>query len=49
MHFQHSCDPNLFSQNVFVDTHDLRFPFIAFFAADDIKVTFSQSIPIEID
>ncbi len=30
-HTQHSCDPNLFVQNVFVDTHDLRFPWVAFF------------------
>lgn len=29
---QHSCNPNLFVQNVFVDTHDLRFPWVAFFA-----------------
>ena len=28
---QHSCQPNLFVQNVFVDTHDLRFPWVAFF------------------
>lgn len=35
--FQHSCEPNLFSQTVFVETHDLRFPWIAFFASDDIK------------
>ena len=30
---QHSCSPNLFVQNVFVDTHDLRFPWVAFFAS----------------
>lgn len=30
---QHSCTPNLFVQNVFVDTHDLRFPWVAFFAS----------------
>lgn len=29
---QHSCNPNLFVQNVFVDTHDLRFPWVAFYA-----------------
>lgn len=29
---QHSCSPNLFVQNVFVDTHDLRFPWVAFFS-----------------
>jgi len=30
---QHSCSPNVFVQNVFVDTHDLRFPWVAFFAS----------------
>ncbi|XP_057211257.1 histone-lysine N-methyltransferase SETDB1-A [Triplophysa rosa] len=33
----HSCSPNLFVQNVFVDTHDLRFPWVAFFANKRIK------------
>ncbi|XP_019852999.1 PREDICTED: histone-lysine N-methyltransferase SETDB1-B-like isoform X1 [Amphimedon queenslandica] len=28
----HSCSPNLFVQNVFVDSHDIRFPSVAFFA-----------------
>ncbi|XP_065572308.1 histone-lysine N-methyltransferase SETDB1-like isoform X2 [Artemia franciscana] len=31
-YLNHSCDPNVFVQNVFVDTHDLRFPWVAFFA-----------------
>merc|ERR1719266_901428 len=31
-YINHSCNPNLFVQNCFVDTHDLRFPWIAFFA-----------------
>ncbi|XP_067111743.1 histone-lysine N-methyltransferase SETDB1-A isoform X1 [Osmerus mordax] len=35
--FNHSCSPNLFGQNVFVDNHDLRFPWIAFFAKTRIK------------
>ncbi|XP_059480204.1 histone-lysine N-methyltransferase SETDB1 isoform X2 [Neocloeon triangulifer] len=30
-YFNHSCDPNVIVQNVFVDTHDLRFPWVAFF------------------
>ncbi|XP_050520332.1 histone-lysine N-methyltransferase eggless-like [Daktulosphaira vitifoliae] len=30
--FNHSCEPNTFVQNVFVDTHDLRFPWVACFA-----------------
>ena len=29
---QHSCEPNIFVQNVFVDTHDLRLPWVGFFA-----------------
>ena len=31
-YINHSCNPNVFVQNCFVDTHDLRFPWIAFFA-----------------
>jgi [histone H3]-N6,N6-dimethyl-lysine9 N-methyltransferase len=36
-YFNHSCQPNIFVQNVFVDTYDLRFPWIAFFASKFIK------------
>lgn len=36
-YFNHSCCPNLFVQNVFVDTHDLRFPWVAFFSLDNIR------------
>ena len=36
-YFNHSCQPNIFVQNVFVDTYDLRFPWIAFFASKLIK------------
>lgn len=36
-HPQHSCAPNLFVQNVFVDTHDLRFPWVSFFAMHNIR------------
>ncbi|ROI82007.1 Histone-lysine N-methyltransferase SETDB1-A [Anabarilius grahami] len=36
-YINHSCNPNLFVQNVFVDTHDLRFPWVAFFASKRIK------------
>lgn len=36
-YFNHSCEPNMFVQNVFVDTHDLRFPWIAFFSSCYIK------------
>jgi len=35
-YFNHSCDPNLFVQNVFVDTHDPRFPWVAYFALSNI-------------
>lgn len=31
-YLNHSCHPNVFVQNVFVDTHDIRFPWISFFA-----------------
>ncbi|KAJ8000366.1 hypothetical protein DPEC_G00204080 [Dallia pectoralis] len=36
-YFNHSCDPNLFPQDVFVDTHDLRLPWVAFFANKHIQ------------
>ncbi|XP_077994206.1 histone-lysine N-methyltransferase SETDB1-like [Glandiceps talaboti] len=36
-YLNHSCSPNLFVQNVFVDTHDLRFPWVAFFAQQFIR------------
>jgi histone-lysine N-methyltransferase SETDB1 len=35
--FNHSCSPNIFVQNVFIDTYDLKFPWIAFFAQQAIK------------
>ncbi|VDP14351.1 unnamed protein product [Soboliphyme baturini] len=31
--FNHCCRPNLFVQNVFVDTHDLRLPWVTFFSS----------------
>uniref|UniRef100_A0AAZ3RHK5 Histone-lysine N-methyltransferase SETDB2 n=1 Tax=Oncorhynchus tshawytscha TaxID=74940 RepID=A0AAZ3RHK5_ONCTS len=34
---QHSCDPNLFVQNVFTDSHDPNFPVIAFFTSKVVK------------
>lgn len=37
----HSCSPNCFAQSVFVDTHDLRFPWVAFFA-DKFIPAFSE-------
>merc|ERR1712107_449641 len=30
-YLNHSCNPNVSVQNLFVDSHDLRFPTIAFF------------------
>ncbi|XP_067896038.1 uncharacterized protein [Heterodontus francisci] len=33
----HSCDPNLIVQSVFVDTHDKNFPWVAFFTNRYIK------------
>uniref|UniRef100_A0A8C7JT02 [histone H3]-lysine(4) N-trimethyltransferase n=1 Tax=Oncorhynchus kisutch TaxID=8019 RepID=A0A8C7JT02_ONCKI len=36
-YLNHSCSANLFVQNVFVDTHDLRFPWVAFFASKRIR------------
>uniref|UniRef100_A0AC35F595 Uncharacterized protein n=1 Tax=Panagrolaimus sp. PS1159 TaxID=55785 RepID=A0AC35F595_9BILA len=35
--FNHSCEPNMFVQNVFTDTHDLRLPCLAFFASREVK------------
>lgn len=35
--YNHSCTPNAFAQSVFIDTHDLRFPVVAFFASRNIK------------
>lgn len=35
-YYNHSCTPNMFVQSVFVDTHDPRLPWIAFFAAQHI-------------
>ena len=36
-YLNHSCNPNVFVQNVFVDTHDLRFPWIAFFTSHFVR------------
>lgn len=36
-YLNHSCNPNVFVQNVFVDTHDLRFPWVAFFALQYVR------------
>jgi len=36
-YLNHSCNPNVFVQNVFVDTHDLRFPWVAFFTSTFVR------------
>lgn len=35
--FNHSCDPNMEVQMVFIDTHDIRLPAIAFFTSCDVE------------
>ncbi|XP_029341164.1 histone-lysine N-methyltransferase eggless-like [Acyrthosiphon pisum] len=35
-YFNHSCNPNIFLQNVFIDTHDLRLPWVGYFAKSNI-------------
>lgn len=36
-YMNHSCRPNTFVQNVFVDSHDLRFPWVAFFTTTFVR------------
>jgi histone-lysine N-methyltransferase SETDB1 len=36
-YLNHSCRPNVFVQNVFVNTHDLRFPMVAFFTNSFVR------------
>merc|ERR1712013_792980 len=36
-YLNHSCHPNVFVQNVFVDTHDLRFPWLAFYTSTFVR------------
>ncbi|CAF3298732.1 unnamed protein product [Rotaria socialis] len=35
--YNHSCSPNVFVQNVFIETWDVRFPWVAFFTATNVK------------
>ena len=35
-YFNHSCEPNMFIQNVFIESHDLHFPNLALFARTHI-------------
>jgi len=36
-YLNHSCDPNVFVQNIFEESHDLRFPTVAFFTCKFVK------------
>ncbi|CAF5219027.1 unnamed protein product, partial [Rotaria magnacalcarata] len=36
-YFNHSCSPNIAVQNVFVDTHDIHFPWIGFFTTKTVR------------
>ena len=36
-YFNHSCDPNMFIQNVFIESHDLHFPNLALFTRIHVK------------
>ena len=35
--YNHSCSPNVFVQNVFIESWDVRFPWVAFFTMTNIK------------
>ncbi|CAF0990202.1 unnamed protein product [Rotaria sordida] len=36
-YFNHSCEPNMFIQNVFIESHDLHFPNLALFTRTHVK------------
>ena len=36
-YFNHSCDPNMYLQNVFIESHDLHFPHLALFTSTRVK------------
>jgi histone-lysine N-methyltransferase SUV39H len=36
-YFNHSCDPNMYIQNVFIESHDLHFPSLALFTRTRVK------------
>jgi len=42
-YLNHSCNPNLDTQNVIINTADLRFPTVAFFAKRNIKGSINHS------
>jgi SET domain-containing protein len=35
--YNHSCSPNVFVQNVFIETWNVRFPWVAFFTTTNVK------------
>lgn len=35
--YNHSCAPNVFVQNVFLESWDVRFPWVAFFTTSHVK------------
>ena len=43
-YLNHSCNPNLDTQNVIINTADLRFPTVAFFAKRNIKGFYPLSV-----
>ncbi|CAF2905605.1 unnamed protein product [Rotaria sp. Silwood2] len=36
-YFNHSCNPNMYIQNVFIESHDLHFPSLALFTSTRVK------------
>ena len=47
-YFNHSCDPNMFIQNVFIESHDLHFPNLALFAQIHIKAGQGMSLSLSL-
>lgn len=49
----HSCQPNLFIQNIFIDSHDPAFPVVAFFTSRAVvagtELTWDYSANVQID
>uniref|UniRef100_I3JR22 Histone-lysine N-methyltransferase SETDB2 n=1 Tax=Oreochromis niloticus TaxID=8128 RepID=I3JR22_ORENI len=50
---EHSCQPNLFIQNIFIDSHDPAFPVVAFFTSRAVvagtELTWDYSANVQID
>ena len=45
-YFNHSCDPNMYIQNVFIETHDLHFPNLALFTRARIRAGEGKRPPL---